>query len=177
MNVFIFQFEIGGESFCDEQLGNENFFVFGLYVIFAIAGIPVPLVAAINLRIISIARRRAREMALIRVSTPSRPPRLRHKLSLHSFTQIWKSILTATIVVGTMVISVTPFTAVMAQIVISPPKSLSDLQHAIEKFSVGAILMIFPFVVNPVIYSMRLPQIKKCYQREWNRFVRVIRSR
>ncbi|ELU09295.1 hypothetical protein CAPTEDRAFT_192513 [Capitella teleta] len=163
INFCLFKWVIGGEHICDDIV-KADISSFGIHTVMTLAGIPLPLVLLLNLRIIYIAKRRANEVFVIQVASLSGSKLNGDQeliVSSQSFVQIWKSILTANIIIGSTFVSVLPCTVFTNQFVANPPTELSQLQKLGNNFSVGVILIGACFTLNPLIF--RLPQTKKFY--------------
>ncbi|ELU16160.1 hypothetical protein CAPTEDRAFT_214326 [Capitella teleta] len=166
----VFKWGIDGEAFCANQLDNEQIRQIGLYIIMTIFVIPLPIATTINLRILILAKRRASEVAVIRVASSSRPANdQRLMVSLRVFKQIWRSILTATIVVGTLVLTLLPTTAIVIDSIVNPPTALHQLKIKLLQFSIGFVIVGATFIACPLIYSLRVAQVKKFYLGAWRK--------
>jgi hypothetical protein len=173
INFCLFKRVIGGEHICDDIV-KADISSFGIHTVMTLAGIPLPLVLLLNLRIIYIAKRRANEVFVIQVASLSGSKLnggQESRVSRRTFAQIWKSILTANIIIGSTFVSVLPCTVFTSQFVANPSTELSQLQKLGNNFSVGMILMGACFTLNPLIFSARLPQVKKFYTTIWRKLV------
>ena len=177
VNALVFQFGLRGDTICDTIPGNENIYILALYLLVSLIVIPFPIVIILNLRILMISRRRAIEVSILRVSDIS-PGRSRpfkkggttgHNLvqALHeeraTFVQIWRSVLTATIMVESMVLSNAPFSVIVIDVLINKADTIEEQLASSRKLSASFISISINYLASPLIYTLRVPQVKHFY--------------
>ena len=168
--VFIFVYAVNGIEVCDAVPGNEDLYGFALYVLLSLAIVPFPLVILMNARIITIARRRANDVSALQVQnvTGSQENRKqnfmqRMQQEKRTFLQIWRSVLTATIMVGTMFLAVLPFSTIIILSLVDALSTVEDFLNGYKDLSASFISISINYLSSPVIYALRVPQVKRFY--------------
>lgn len=180
--VFSFKYVVEGESVCTGIMDRKKFKLLFIYVILIFALVPLPTVTIVNLRIVWIARRRAKEVAVLMVSAApaaSNGTNLKEKLKKErqAFHQIWRSILTASVILLTMSVSIMPFTGILCWVIFNIPEGLAQIKTTYDHLSGAFCTLAFNCMMSPLIISLRTLEVKKFYATNWHSLIRKFKQK
>ncbi|ELT88446.1 hypothetical protein CAPTEDRAFT_188608 [Capitella teleta] len=156
IHSLVFAFGIGGHNLCFPLLTKENMRVIGIFLLVTLDIIPITLALIFNIPILIIARKKIQEVWAVQISSTANGPR-------NSFLQIWRSILTTTIMVGTMVLTAGPFCLVIVLVISSKTPYPHGRYADFERICQGVLSISVNYLVSPFIYAWKIPQVKRFY--------------
>jgi hypothetical protein len=124
--------------------------IIGVFLLITIAVIPLSTAVSLNVPILYVARNKVKEEQT-------------NALERSTLVRMWRTVLTATIMVGTMVISAAPFCFIIIAVIAEKAPYPQALLGNFRLISLGTMSVSAHYFASPFIYARRIPQVRKFY--------------